>query len=311
MTKIGDSDRPRLESRHGRFQVSGCLVPRPRGWHKRRSQHTPRRRLIPFSQMGLSTHQATAPRRQLRWGAERGAPPGSPEYREAQAALAALQAVLPQTKSAAAATALAAAGESAWSGGRLATIASRLAPLAVAAAPAAALAAPLIALPKIVPGDETIPLGDGLRARRPIGQRSVLFEQRVKDGLLGTSVGAKWEQLPPVDATFGDGLPGSRPVLVDADQLRGAIGAEAADRLLATGGVIDRRAAAIDDAASRSRTAPAREDDLPRRHSPFLQRTRCALPSRSMAVRRRKYERPHLRKCCASALATLSILVWA
>ena len=40
-------------------------------------------------------------------------PPGSPEYREAQAALAALQAVLPQTKSATAATALAAAGESA------------------------------------------------------------------------------------------------------------------------------------------------------------------------------------------------------
>jgi hypothetical protein len=191
-------------------------------------------------------------------------PPGSPEYREAKAGLAALQAVAPQTKTATAATTLAAAGESAWSSGPLAPVAARLAPLAVAAAPAVGLAAPLIALPKIVPGDETIPLGDDLRARRPIGQRSVILEQRVKDGLLGTSIGAKWQELPPVDATFGDGLPGRRPVFVDADQLRGAVGAEAADRLLATGGVIDRRSAANgDETANRVQTALGSGNELP------------------------------------------------
>jgi hypothetical protein len=191
-------------------------------------------------------------------------PPGSPEYREAQAALAALQAVLPQTKGATAATALAAAGESAWSSGRLASIAARLAPLAAPAAPAAILAASLIALPKIVPGDETIALSGDLRARRPIGQRSVIFERRVDGGLLGTGAGAKWEELPPVDATFGDRMPGRRPVLVDADQLRGSVGTEVADRLLAKGGVIDRRNVENDDgSANRVISAPGGKDSVP------------------------------------------------
>lgn len=186
--------------------------------------------------------------------------PGSPESREAQAALAALQAVLPQTKAAAAATVLTAAGESAWSSGRFAPIAARLAPLAAAVAPAALVAVPFVAAPKIVPGDETIPLGDDLRARRPIGQRRVIFERRVDGGLFGTGIGAKWEELPPVDATFGDGLPGRRPVLVDTDQLRGAIGTETADRLLAKGGVVDRRIAANDDHTNQMRTSPGVQD---------------------------------------------------
>ncbi len=191
-------------------------------------------------------------------------PPGSPEYREAQAALAALQAVLPQTKAAAAATALAAAGESGWSTGRLAPMAARLAPLAAAAAPAMVLAAPLVAVPKIAPQDETIALGNDLRARRPIGQQSIIFERRVDGGLFGTGIGAKWEELPPVDATFGGGMPGRRPVLVDADHLRGSVGTEAADRLLATGGVIDRRNVANDDgAANRVTSAPGGKDNVP------------------------------------------------
>jgi len=191
-------------------------------------------------------------------------PPGSPEYREAQTGLAALQAVLPQTKAAAAIATLAAAGENAWSSGRLAPIAARLAPLAAAAAPAAALAVPFVAVPKIVPGDETIPLGDDLRARRPIGQQSVIFEHRVDGGLFGTGVGAKWEELPPIDATFGDGMPGRRPVLVDADQFRRAVGSEAADRLLARGGVIDRQSAANrNEAVNRAETAPGSGNELP------------------------------------------------
>jgi hypothetical protein len=192
-------------------------------------------------------------------------PPGSPEYREAQAGLAALQAVLPQAKSTTAATALAAAGKSAWSNERFAQIAARLTPLAAAAAPAAVLAVPFVAVPKIlVPGDETISLSDDLRARRPIGQQSVIFEQRVDGGLFGTGVGAKWEALPPVDATFGDGMPGRRPVLVDPDQFRDAVGTEAAHRLLATGGVIDRRSAAnSDETANRAGTAPGSGNELP------------------------------------------------
>jgi len=191
-------------------------------------------------------------------------PPGSPEFQEAEAGLAAAQAAPPDTKIASAAAALAAAGEGASTAGSLAPLASRLAPLAVAAAPAVALAAPLVALPKIVPGDETVPLGDDLRARRPIGQQSVILERRVDGGLFGTGIGAKWEELPPVDATFGAGPPGRRPVLVDADQLRNAIGVEAADQLMASGGVTKRQKATNgDEAANRVLSTPGGSNELP------------------------------------------------
>src|SRR5262249_15002619 len=104
--------------------------------------------------------------------------------------------------------------------------------------------APLIAVPKIAPQDETISLGDEFRARRPIGQRSIIFERRVNDGLLGTGVGAKWEELPPIDAAFGAGLPGLRPVFVDVDQLRRAIPPGGAVVFAPVGGFIDGRTVA-------------------------------------------------------------------
>jgi len=165
-------------------------------------------------------------------------PPGSPEFRAADAELAAAQAATSPPNAATAAATVGALGDTGLAGARLVPLVPRLAPLA-AVASAAALAVPLIAVPKIAPQDETLPLGSDFRARRPIGQRSIIFERRIADGLLGTGIGAKWEELPPIDAAFAAGLPGLRPLLVEADQLRRVIGDEMTDRLLATGRVLD------------------------------------------------------------------------
>lgn len=79
----------------------------------------------------------------------------------------------------------------------------------------------------------TYELGDGLRARSAPGQRSVSIERRVGDGLLGTSVGARWEQLP-VEAEVGPGPDGVVRLNINSDQLRAAVGEEAASRALAS-----------------------------------------------------------------------------
>ena len=111
---------------------------------------------------------------------------------------------------------------------------------AVAAAPAALLSIPLMLYPMNSQGD-TVALTDGLRMRRPPGQRYVDIERRVDTGLFGTGVMAKWERVP-VDAEYGTASDGRQTLLVDPNELKSAIGAEAMDRLLATPGVdiIDR-----------------------------------------------------------------------
>ena len=58
---------------------------------------------------------------------------------------------------------------------------------------------------------ETHPIGDGLRVRTAPGQRSASVELRVGEGLLGTSIGEKWETLP-VDAGWVI-KPGHRPYI--------------------------------------------------------------------------------------------------
>jgi len=103
--------------------------------------------------------------------------------------------------------------------------------------------------------DQTLRLGERFRASQPPGQNSVIIERRVNDGLLGTGVGAKWEELPPLGATLRVGRYGLRTLVVDADQLRDTIGPEASKQLFATGLVIDQRADEF-DATNRTRTTP-------------------------------------------------------
>jgi len=77
----------------------------------------------------------------------------------------------------------------------------------------------------------TYDLGDGLRAQSAPGQRSISIERRVDDGLLGTGVGATWERLD-VDAEMGPGPDGIVRLKINPDQLRAAVGEEAANRAL-------------------------------------------------------------------------------
>jgi hypothetical protein len=182
-------------------------------------------------------------------------PPDSPEFQAAEAA--AFPDAPPQPTAASAAAAALGASEAAkWAlPEQAAALAARAAPLAPAAAPPVAAALPFIALPTFNSDGQTVSLGDRFRARQPPGQRSVIIERRVADGLLGTSVGAKWEELPSLDATLRVGQYGLKTLFVDANQLRSTLGADAAKQLFATGLVIDRQAAAIDEATNRSRTA--------------------------------------------------------
>jgi hypothetical protein len=140
-------------------------------------------------------------------------------------------------------------------------MAARAAPIAMAA-PSIALAAPLTVIPKSIFDDQTVRLGDRFRASQPTGQNSVIVERRVDDGLLGTGVGAKWEELPPLGATLRVGRYGLRTLVVDADRLQEVVGPEGAKQLFGTGLVIDRQADEF-DAANRTRTASGGLNDPP------------------------------------------------
>lgn len=81
-----------------------------------------------------------------------------------------------------------------------------------------------------------IDLDDDLRAQVAPGQRYVRIERKVDDGLFGSGLGTTWERLP-VEATFGADEQHRPTLFVDPNQLRAAIGSEAADRVLARSGV--------------------------------------------------------------------------
>lgn len=114
-------------------------------------------------------------------------------------------------------------------------VAARLAPVVAGAAGAAAGSLAALVVPTNLEG-ETFPLGEGLQARRRVGQRSIEIERQVDGGLLGSGVGAKWEKLP-VAAQFVPDAEGRHLLQIDAVQLERAVGKEAADRLLQQGGV--------------------------------------------------------------------------
>jgi hypothetical protein len=93
-------------------------------------------------------------------------------------------------------------------GGELASAAGRVAPLVKGGG--LLTAAGILLVPQNFQGG-TIDVGDGVQARWAPGQRSAAIEHRVDDGLFGTGLGAKWEQLP-VPATYEAG-PDGRPTL--------------------------------------------------------------------------------------------------
>jgi len=104
----------------------------------------------------------------------------------------------------------------------------------VGAAGAGAFAAAPILITPFNTGATTLDLGDGLRATMPPGQRYVPIERKVAPGVFGSDTGATWKQVPGL---YGEVDPG-RGVLVDPEQLREALGDEAANRILNTPGIM-------------------------------------------------------------------------
>jgi hypothetical protein len=268
MTKVGGSDPAGLYSGHGRFQtpespVSGPQVPHERAW----PWHDPRQRLTLSPQWDYARRRAPEDDDTGRRGVAPNVepPPGSPEFRAAEATLAAFQDAPSQPKTASTAVgALGVTDAAEWVlRTPLASLAARAAPIALATVPPVAAALPLIAFPTFNSEGQALPLGDRFRARRPPGLDSVIVERRINDGLLGTGGGAKWEELPPLGATLRVGQYGLGTLVVDADQLRNTVGSDMTKQLFATGRVIDRRAIEIDEAADRARAAPGGQDDLP------------------------------------------------
>jgi hypothetical protein len=105
---------------------------------------------------------------------------------------------------------------------RMTALAGRAAPAAMGIAGATAAALPLLVIPTNR-GEDIIPLGERLRARRLYQSREVEIERRAADGLFGTDFGARWEKLPveAEQSEYGD-------VLINHRQLEKAIGSEAA-----------------------------------------------------------------------------------
>ncbi|MCF8534433.1 MAG: hypothetical protein K9G48_15610 [Reyranella sp.] len=138
-------------------------------------------------------------------------------------------------KARAAALALPAAGEAVGRLPSLGAAITRLAPVVAGATGTAVGGFASLVWPTNHQG-ETLPLGDGLQARRRVGQNSIEIERQVDNGLLGSGLGAKWEKLP-VAAQFVPGAEGRDLLQIDSIQLERAIGKAAADRLLQQGGV--------------------------------------------------------------------------
>ena len=138
-------------------------------------------------------------------------------------------------KARAASLVLSAAGEVAGTLASVGAAAARLAPVVAGAAGAAIGGIATLVVPTNFEG-ETLPLGDGLRARRRVGQNSIEIERQVDDGLLGSGIAARWEKLP-VAARFVPDVDGRHLLQIDAVQLERAVGKEAADRLLQQGGI--------------------------------------------------------------------------
>jgi hypothetical protein len=130
---------------------------------------------------------------------------------------------------------LPAAGEVAGTLPSVGAAIARLAPVVAGTAGGAAIGLATLVWPTNYEG-ETLPLGDGLRARRRVGQRSIEIERQADNGLLGSSAGATWEKLP-VAAQFVPDAAGRDLLQIDAVQLERAVGKEVADRLLQQGGI--------------------------------------------------------------------------
>jgi hypothetical protein len=135
-------------------------------------------------------------------------------------------------KAQAASLALPAAGELA---GTVGAAAARLVPVVAGTAGAAVAGLATLVVPTNFEG-ETLPLGDGLRARRRVGQNSIEIERQMDNGLLDSGIGADWQKLP-VAAQLVPGVDRQSSLQIDAVQLERAVGKEAAGRLLQQGGV--------------------------------------------------------------------------
>ncbi|MBS0547721.1 MAG: hypothetical protein JSR24_08235, partial [Proteobacteria bacterium] len=165
-------------------------------------------------------------------------PPGSPEYQAAQAEAEALENKDPSPAPATQAIDIALpglgelAGETAW--GRLGGWAARVIPYAGRVATGAAGAATLL-LPENTQATFT-ELPGGLRLRTAPGQRTVTIERKTDNGILGTGIGAKWEELP-VNAEHTTAPDGRSMIAIDPRQLERAIGAEAMSRIGRSSGI--------------------------------------------------------------------------
>jgi filamentous hemagglutinin len=97
----------------------------------------------------------------------------------------------------------------------------RALPTIVRGASAPALAGAILLTPGNT-GSRLQEIGDGLRVRINPDERAVRIERRVDNGLFGTGIGAKWQELP-VNAEQVD-TPDGRRIAIDGAGLERAIG---------------------------------------------------------------------------------------
>jgi len=141
-----------------------------------------------------------------------------------------------QRNQAHAAAAAASAADGLLRAPQAAEMASRIGSHAAGALARTAGTVGMIVVPAKLDYGTTVPLAEGLRARRLTGQRSIEIERKVDDGVLGSGVGAKWERLD-VAAEYAAGPDSSNVLQIDASELVRAIGPEAAARVLGQAGV--------------------------------------------------------------------------
>ncbi len=127
-------------------------------------------------------------------------------------------------------------GETAKAGAEAASgLISRAAPYVGRAASGVGAAATILLVPRNTQATN-IELGDGLRIRSAPGQRTVTIERQVDKGVLGTGVGARWEELP-VQAEHATAPDGRSIIAIDPRQLESAIGADAVNRIRQQAGI--------------------------------------------------------------------------
>lgn len=136
--------------------------------------------------------------------------------------------------------------------------AAALAGRATAAAAGVTVGAVALIVTPFNSGNEYVSINDKLRVRTSPGQDAKL-ERRIDDGLLGTDIGAHWEELRVGAAWAYEG--GRRYVAIDRLGLERAIGRNAADAALGGSGIAMAKPPSKDDGGKRDKPGPGHNSE--------------------------------------------------